>query len=170
MGMITNPEPGPGHEDGADAPSGGKAKGAGAEHQAPPVMHLEAHHIKKMFKNKMPPVGTKFKVTGLAHVGAYNEDSDGPPSGGKAEGAGGEGGTKRTMALHFHKMDVAQDNQPGETTVDQDAERAKGAKAEMDKALERQEGGNGKNGTRGGQKKGNREGDPVSVPRGGETD
>ena len=45
------------------------------------------------------------------------------------------------MALHFHKMDIAQDNQAGEKTVDQEAERAKGAKAEMDKALAREAGG-----------------------------
>ena len=45
------------------------------------------------------------------------------------------------MALHFHKMDIAQDNQRGEKTVDQEAEAAKGAKAEMDKALKREAGG-----------------------------
>jgi hypothetical protein len=124
-------------------PSGGKAKGASAEHMAPPVLHLEAHHIAKLFKNKMPPVGSKIKFNAVAHVGAYNEGADGPPSGGKAKG--GEGNTGRTMALHFHKMDAAQDNQGGEQTVDQAAESAKGAKAEMDKALAREAGGGGKN-------------------------
>src|SRR5271165_7638266 len=99
------------HTPNARAPSGGKAKGASAEHQAPPVLHLEAHHIEKLFKNKMPPIGSKIKVHGLVHVGAYSEGADGPPSGGKAKG--GEGNTGRTMALHFHKMDVAQDNQGG---------------------------------------------------------
>ena len=58
----------------ARAPSGGKAPGASAEHQSPPVMHLEDHHIAKLFGKKMPPIGSKIKVHGLIHVGAYNED------------------------------------------------------------------------------------------------
>jgi hypothetical protein len=118
-------------------PSGGKAKGASAEHMAPPVLHLEAHHIAKLFKGKMPPIGSKIKVHGLVHVGAYNEGADGPPSGGKAKG--GEGNTARTMALHFHKMDIGTDNQTSDT--DRESQSAKGAKAEMDKALARQAGG-----------------------------
>ncbi len=133
-------------------PSGGKAKGASAEHQSPPVMHLEDHHIAKLFGKKMPPIGSKIKVHGLIHVGAYNENQEANPSGGKAKG--GEGNTKRTMALHFHKMDIAQDNQRGEKTVDQEAERAAGAKAEMDKALKREEGGH----VTGGSKSPNEEG------------
>ena len=122
----------------------GSAKGSlphdNTEHQSPPVMHLEAHHIQKLFKGKMPPIGSKIKVHGLVHVGAFSEGADGPPSGGKAKG--GEGNTQRTMALHFHKMDVATDG-PGKE-VDQEAETAKGAKAEMDKALKRGAGGSKK--------------------------
>ncbi len=128
MAIGPKSESGEGH-----APSGGKAPGASAEHQSPPILHLEDHHIQKLFGKKMPPIGSKIKVHGLIHVGAYSENNTDEPS--------GEGNTKRTMALHFHKMDIAQDNQRGEKTVDQDAERAKGAKAEMDKALKREEGG-----------------------------
>ena len=128
----------------AHAPSGGKAKGASAEHMAPPVLHLEAHHIAKLFKNKMPPVGSKIKFNAVAHVGSYNEDSSGPPSGGKAQG--GEGNTKRTMALHFHKMETDAGTEGGGLNEEsQRNERASGAKAEMDKALAREAGGGGKN-------------------------
>ena len=116
-----------------------KAEGSrDVEHEAPPVMHLEAHHIKKLFGNKMPPIGSKIHVRGLVHVGAYSEDHAGPPSGGKAQ-AGGEGNTGRTMTLHFHKMEHGADG-PGKE-ADQEAESAKGAKAEMDKALSREAGG-----------------------------
>ena len=146
-------------------PSGGKAPGASAEHQSPPVMHLEDHHIAKLFGKKMPPIGSKIKVHGLIHVGAYNENQEANPSGGKAKG--GEGNTKRTMALHFHKMDIAQDNQRGEKTVDQEAESAKGAKAEMDKALEREAGGKkGKNRDSEGAEEGPKAN--ARVPRGGQ--
>ena|SRR5271156_4676793 len=107
------------------------------EHQAPPVMHLEAHHIDKLFKGKMPKVGSKIKVSGLVHVGATSEHQEHNPSGGKAPG--GEGKTRRTATLHFHKMDVATDG-PGKE-VDQEEESKKGAKAEMDKALSKGAGG-----------------------------
>ncbi len=166
-------EPGsPGYGEPADttakthAPSGGKAKGASAEHQSPPILHLEDHHIQKLFGKKMPPIGSKIKVHGLIHVGAYNENQEANPSGGKAKG--GEGNTKRTMALHFHKMDIAQDNQRGEKTVDQEAERAKGAKAEMDKALEREAGGKKEKKSR--DSEGAEEGPKANarVPRGGQ--
>lgn len=151
----------------ARAPSGGKAKGASAEHMSPPVMHLEAHHIKKLFKGKMPPIGSKIKVHGLVHVGAYSEGQDSPPSGGKI-GSAGQDNPGRSMTLHFHKMDVDQDNQGSEHTVDQEAERAKGAKAEMDKALDREIGG--RKGKKGRDSEGNEEGAAAnaSVPRGGQ--
>ena len=145
------------------APSGGKAKGASAEHLSPPVLHLEAHHIEKLFKNKMPPIGSKIKFHAVAHVGAYNEGADGPPSGGKAKG--GEGNTKRTMALHFHKMetDVGTEHAPG---VDQSAERAAGAKAEMDKALEREAGGKKGKGSRNSEGEEGNIGESDDAPRG----
>jgi hypothetical protein len=108
------------------------------EHEAPPVMHLEAHHIKKLFGNKMPPIGSKVKVNGLVHVGAYNEDHAGPPSGGKA-GYASEDNPGRSMTLHFHKMDMGTDQQSSD--ADRESQTANGAKAEMDKALARQSGG-----------------------------
>lgn len=109
------------------------------EHESPPVMHLEAHHIGKLFGSKMPPIGSKIKVHGLVHVGAFNEGSAGPPSGGKAKG--GEGHTKRSMTLHFHKMDMGKNgpDTPG-SEVEQQEQSKKGAKAEMDKALRREAG------------------------------
>ena len=117
-----------------------KAEGSmDAEHESPPVMHLEAHHIGKLFGSKMPPIGSKIKVHGLVHVGAFNEGSAGPPSGGKAKG--GEGHTKRSMTLHFHKMEMGTGHQSSNSEVEQEGEKAKGAKAEMDKALQRAEGG-----------------------------
>ena len=115
-----------------------KAEGSmDAEHESPPVMHLEAHHIGKLFGSKMPPIGSKIKVHGLVHVGAFNEGSAGPPSGGKAKG--GEGHTKRSMTLHFHKMDMGTDDQTSD--ADHESQQASGAKAEMDKALAREAGG-----------------------------
>jgi hypothetical protein len=117
-----------------------KAEGSmDVEHESPPVMHLEAHHIGKLFGSKMPPIGSKIKVHGLVHVGAFNEGSAGPPSGGKAKG--GEGHTKRSMTLHFHKMDMGTNgpDTPG-SEVEQQEQSKKGAKAEMDKALRREAG------------------------------
>ena len=112
------------------------------EHQAPPRLYLEHHHLEKLLPkgSKMPPVGSKIKVSGLVHVGSTSENSEHAPSGGKAKG--GEGNTKRSMTLHFHKMEMGTDG-PGKE-VDQDAETAKGAKAEMDKALKRGAGGSKK--------------------------
>ncbi len=92
---------------------------------------------------KMPPVGSKIKISGLAHVGATSENQAMGPSGGKAQ-KGGEGNTKRSMTLHMHKMDMAHGSQPGVSEPEQEAETAKGAKAEMDKALKRGAGGDGK--------------------------
>ena len=109
-----------------------KAEGSrDVEHEAPPVMHLEAHHIKKLFGNKMPPIGSKIKVHGLVHVGAYSEDHAGPPSGGKAQ-AGDEGNTGRTMTLHFHKMEHGKD---GTSDGVDDQSQNDGMKAAIDKAL-----------------------------------
>lgn len=116
-----------------------KAKGSlatnNAEHQAPPVLHLEAHHIEKLFKGKMPPVGSKVKISGLAHVGATSEHDHGAEPGEKG------GGKRRSMTLHMHQMDAGTGPQPGVKDADQEAESAKGAKAEMDKALAREAGG-----------------------------
>jgi hypothetical protein len=107
-----------------------------AEHQAPPVIHLEHHHLEKLGLTKMPPVGSKIRISGLAHVGATSEGDQSARFGGTS--GRDEGEPKRSMTLHLHKMDVGKD---GASDVDQEAESAKGAKAAMDKALERQTGG-----------------------------
>ncbi len=117
-----------------------KAEGSrDVEHEAPPVMHLEAHHIAKLFKNKMPPVGSKIPMRAVVHVGAYSEDHAGPPSGGKVKGAAGTDNPGRSMTLHFHKMEHGTDQQ--ESDAVKEGQTASGAKAEMDKALARQAGG-----------------------------
>ena len=80
----------------------GKAKGSiGApesqhEHMSPPTVHLQDHHIGELFKGKLPSVGSKIKISAVAHVGASSENQD-MGDGGKA---------RRNMTLHFHKMDV----------------------------------------------------------------
>lgn len=112
----------------------GKAKGSLAhdnisEHEAPPRLYLEHHHLEKLGLKKMPAVGSKIKISGTAHVGATSENSSDAPSGGKAKG--GEGNTQRSMTLHLHKMDVGTDNQSGETEESQ----KDGMKAAIDKAL-----------------------------------
>lgn len=111
----------------------GTAKGSLAhdntEHQEPPRIYLEHHHLEKLGMTKMPAVGSKIKISGLAHVGAISENQADNPSGGKAKG--GEGNTRRSMTLHLHKMDVGSDG----NEADQEAQTAKGAKAAMDAEL-----------------------------------
>jgi hypothetical protein len=48
----------------------------------PPVIHLEHHHLEKLLPkgSKMPPVGSKIKISGLAHVGATSERGRKPQS------------------------------------------------------------------------------------------
>ena len=131
------------------SPEASKAKGSlahnNAEHQDPPRLYLEHHHLEKLMPkgSKMPPVGSKIKISGLAHVGSTSENSEHAPSGGKAQ-KGGEGNTRRSMTLHLHKMEMAHGKQPGTSDADQEAETAKGAKAEMDKALKHGAGGSKK--------------------------
>lgn len=142
----------------------GKAEGSSrnAEHQSPPMLHLGHEHMKALGLHKGPvpfKVGDKIHVHALVHVGAISESQHDNPSGGKAPG--GEGNTHRTMTLHFHKMDMGDGTQPGVKEVDQEAEKAKGAKAEMDKALKREAGGKGKDSE-------GEEGAQDTVPRGGE--
>lgn len=106
--------------------------------EAPPVIHLEHHHLEKLGMTKMPPVGSKIKISGLAHVGATSEGDQSARFGG---GAAEDGKPHRSMTLHLHKMEVGGGNNSGAKEVDQEAEKAKGAKAEMDKALKREMGG-----------------------------
>jgi hypothetical protein len=117
----------------------GKAQGSLAtdntEHQEPPRLYLEHHHLAALGMDKMPPVGSKIKISGLAHVGATSENSSDAPSGGKAGGKGGEGNTRRSMTLHLHQMEMGKSGIGGVSDVAQEADSAKGAKAAMDKAL-----------------------------------
>jgi hypothetical protein len=120
---------------------GSLAKDNSSEHQSPPSIYLEHHHLEKLLPkgSKMPPVGSKIKISGLAHVGATSEHAQNPPSGGKAQ-KGGEGNTKRSMTLHLHKMEMGKDGADGVSDVEQEEQSRKGAKAEMEKALSRREG------------------------------
>jgi hypothetical protein len=120
-----------------------KAEGSrDVEHEDPPVLHLQAHHIGKLFSDgKMPKVGSKIKVSGLVHVGATSEHQEAPPSGGKAKG--GEGNTRRTMALHFHKMEVGIDQQSSDA---KEQGQKDGMKAAIDKALTKDAGSSAEKG------------------------
>jgi len=108
----------------------GKAKGSlvganspssSAEHQSPPRLYLEHHHLAKLGMDKMPPVGSKIKISGLAHVGATSEDQD----------PGINGGPRRSMTLHLHKMEIGKEGIEGASEEDQ----KDGMKSAIDKAL-----------------------------------
>src|ERR1700690_1926839 len=81
-----------------------KAEGSrDVEHEAPPHIYLEHHHLAKLGLKEMPKVGSKIKISGLAHVGATSEhDSASSPG----QGGKDEGGAKRSMTLHLHKMEI----------------------------------------------------------------
>jgi hypothetical protein len=100
----------------------GKAKGSlpkdnSSEHQSPPRLYLEHHHLEKLGMDKMPAVGSKIKISGLAHVGSTSEDDD----------PGIDGGKRRSMTLHLHKMDMGTDNS--------EESQKDGMKGAIDKAL-----------------------------------
>ncbi len=120
----------------------GKAKGGegpamassrDAEHMSPPSLHLGHEHMKALGLHKGPipyKVGDKIPLSALVHVGAISEDQDHaghldgkPPS--------GEGSTRRSMTLHFHKMDMGDGNNSGTREESQ----KDGMKSEIDKAL-----------------------------------
>lgn len=140
----------------------GKAKGSLAKDKdeafSPPMIHLTHEHMKKFGIKQMPKVGSKIKISGLVHVGSTSEH-DGSHSFGEP-GAEGEG-PSHSMTLHLHKMEMGKDT-AGEQ-VAQEAETAKGAKAEMDKALERAEGGSKSRNSEGSQ---SRLGRSDNTPRG----
>lgn len=101
---------------------GGLAKQNDVEHQEPPRLHLEAHHLDKLLdKGKMPAVGSKIKISGLAHVGSVSED--GPGING--------GSSRRHMTLHMHKMEMGKEGIEGASEESQ----KDGMKSEIDKAL-----------------------------------
>ena len=85
----------------------------------------------------MPPVGSKIKISGLAHVGSASENQDSMEPAGKSK-------TRRSMTLHMHQMEMGADGPDNE--VAQEEQSKAGAKAEMDKALTKGAGSEGKKG------------------------
>jgi hypothetical protein len=104
------------------------------EESRPPTMYLGHAHLVKLGITKMPPVGSKIKISGLAHVGATSEQDDSEQPGDKKQ---------RSMTLHMHKMDVGRDE------TDHEESQKAGMKAAVDKALTKGAGseseGNGEN-------------------------
>ena len=106
----------------------GSAKGRnmikvpGEDTQSPPRLYLEAHHLAKLGITKMPAVGSKIKISGLAHVGSTSEDQD------HADG----GKPHRRMTLHLHKMDIGTDAQSSDA---KEQSQKDGMKSAIDKAL-----------------------------------
>lgn len=100
------------------------------ETMRPPTVYLEDHHLGKLGIKEMPPVGTKLKFHAVAHVGATSENQD-----------KGDGGKRRSMTLHIHKMEMGTEGIDGAKEESQKA----GMKSEIDKALKREAGGDGKN-------------------------
>lgn len=89
----------------------------------PPTIHLSHEHIKKLGLHKnLPRVGDKIPMEGHAHVASVSSHTD------------GDGKPRMSMTLELHKMGM-EHNKPKISQPDQEAETAKGAKAEMDKAL-----------------------------------
>jgi hypothetical protein len=103
-----------------------KAKGSlpteNSEYQDPPTMYLQEHHLKALGFKEMPKVGSKIKISGLAHVGSTNESSDHSEKG---------KGPRRSMTLHMHKMEVGRDEH------DHEESQKAGMKGEIDKALKK---------------------------------
>jgi hypothetical protein len=124
-----------------------KAKGSlprdnSSEHQAPPVIHLEHHHLAKLGLKKMPPVGSKIKISGLAHVGATSENQDSMAPAGRPMGSGAST-PRRSMTLHLHSMEMGKN---GISDNDQEESQKEGMKGEIDKALAKGAGSESKDG------------------------
>lgn len=132
MAMVTfkKPKPEPGKASGKLA-----SPTVGEEHTPPPTMYLEHHHLEQLGLKQLPQVGSKIKMNVVAHVGSASEDQDSPAK-------AGEGKVRRSMRLHIHSMDMGDGEQStGEPDENQREEKSRaGAKAEMDKALERSTG------------------------------
>lgn len=98
-----------------------------AEHQSPPVLHLDHGHLEKLMPkgSGMPPIGSKVRISGLAHVGAASENQD-------EMSPAGKGKVRRSMTLHLHQMDMGQD---GITEGEKEESQKDGMKSEIDKAL-----------------------------------
>jgi len=105
---------------------GSLPSGSDVEHQEPPTIYLGHHHLAKLGMDKMPPVGSKIKISGLAHVGATSEHDRAAEPGEK-----GGAGKRRSMTLHLHKMEMGQEGIDGASEESQ----KEGMKSEIDKAL-----------------------------------
>jgi hypothetical protein len=112
---------------------GAKPPASQDEAARPPTLYLEHHHLEKLGMKKMPAVGSKIKISGVAHVGATSEHNDGHPPG-EREGSGQSTGpsTRRSMTLHLHSMDMGADQQSSDA---KDESQRDGMKSEIDKAL-----------------------------------
>ena len=110
------------------AAGGKQAMTPGVDTQPPPTLHLSHDHLAKLMPagSSMPPVGSKIRISGLAHVGSASEDQDSMVPAGKS-------GTRRSMTLHIHQMEMGADGPDND--VAQEEQSKAGAKAEMDKAL-----------------------------------
>lgn len=109
----------------------GKPSPSQDETSSPPSLYLQHDHLKKLGLDtgKMPAVGTKIHVSGIAHVGAVSEDQD---------RGDGQKSPRRSMTLHMHQMEVGGKDEGDEVKEDR---MKSGAKAEMDKALAREQPG-----------------------------
>jgi hypothetical protein len=99
-----------------------KAKGSLAhdttEHESPPTLYLHEGHLKKLGVKELLKVGSKIKISGLAHVGSTSENQD-----------HGDGGKRRSITLHMHKMEIGRDEH------DHEESQKAGMKGAIDKAL-----------------------------------
>lgn len=103
-----------------------------SEHQAPPSLYLGHEHLAKFGIKEIPKVGSKIKISGIAHVGATSENVD----------HGDGGGPRRSMTLHMHKMEVGTDKQSSDA---KEQGQKDGMKAAIDKALTKDAGSETKN-------------------------
>jgi hypothetical protein len=129
---------------------GSLASGSDVEHQDPPTIYLGHHHLAKLGMDKMPPVGSKIKISGLAHVGSTSERDEAMRPGEKG------GGKQRSMTLHLHKLEMGADG-AGDAS---DESQKEGMKSEIDKALTKHAGSE--------SKKGQKEGKAPAVRAGGD--
>ena len=129
---------------------GSLPSGTDPEHQEPPTIYLAHHHLAKLGMDKMPAVGSKIKISGLAHVGATSERNEAKQPGEKG------GGKQRSMTLHLHKMEMGADG-AGDAS---DESQKEGMKSEIDKALTKHAGSE--------SKKGQKEGKAPAVRAGGD--
>lgn len=142
----------------------GKSEGSqpwGGKEQ-PPTLHLEGAHLGKLGLKKLPAVGTKLHIHAIAHVHSVHDEADDSKQPGEHEpddastGEDKKYNANRRMVLHIHHMD-AQKHMGNEE--DQKEESAKGAKAEMDKALSKAAGSESKKGGKS---------NATAAPRGGQ--